>query len=170
MTANLTAPQLFEPYRELVWAYLARRGLPPHDIKDGVQQVLLKLTLKLQRQEEIDDPKAYIFLIVHSVVVDWYRDRPPGGIALEELEDEFACAQGPGPEEAAALAQLMETVDALGRLESALIRLRFSGVTHKEIGRLLQLDPEKARGLFKDAMKRLRKKAGAPRDPERGRR
>jgi DNA-directed RNA polymerase specialized sigma24 family protein len=51
MTANLTAPQLFEPYRELVWAYLARRGLPPHDIKDGLQQVLLKLTLKLQGQE-----------------------------------------------------------------------------------------------------------------------
>lgn len=170
MTANLTAPQLFEPYRELVWSYLARRGLPPHDIKDGVQQVLLKLTLKLQRQEEINDPKAYIFLIARSVVVDWYRDRLPGGIALEELEAEFACAQGPGPEDVAALAQLLEAVDGLGRLDRALIRLRYAGETYKEIGRLLKLDPEKVRGLLKDAMARLREKVGEPRDPEGGRR
>jgi RNA polymerase sigma factor (sigma-70 family) len=170
MTANLTAPQLFEPYRELVWAYLARRGLPPHDIKDGLQQVLLKLTLKLQGQEEINDPRAYIFLIVRSVVVDWYRDRLPGGIALEELEGEFACAQGPGPEEEAEAAQLLQTVDALGRLESALIRLRFAGHTYKEIGRLLKRDPEKVRALVEDAMARLREKLREPHRPQNDRR
>lgn len=164
MTANLTAPQLFEPYREVVWSYFARQGLPPHDIKDGVQQVLLKLTMKLQRREEINDPKAYIFLIARSVVVDWYRDRLPGGISLEELEAEFACAPGPGPEELAEVALFREAIGRLGRLDRALILLRCEGWTHEEIGQRLNFKPEKVRALLKGAIELLKEKMGEPRE------
>ena len=131
MTPNLTALQLFEPYRERLRASLGQRGLSRQDIDDVVQEVLLQLTIKLQRREEINDPKGYIFRIASNVVADWYDDRLPGDDDLEQVQ---------APECTVESSKLQRAIDALGPLDRALIVLwHRDGLQYKEIARKLHL-------------------------------
>jgi RNA polymerase sigma factor (sigma-70 family) len=144
----MSADLLFEPYREQLRAYLARRGLSLPDIEDVEQDVLLGLTEKLRKQEPIDEPRAYIFRIACNVVADRYHDRLP---------DDAGLAGVPAPECPVESSKLQRAIDALDPLDRALIVLSHrEGMQHKEIARELRLSHHTVRKYLKRAEARLK--------------
>lgn len=162
---------LYDRYVTRVYGYCCRRLQTPEEAEDATSLVLTKALAALPRYRE-DGPSfgAWLFAIVHNVIVEEFRSRPR--VARPDEGFWSIPDDAPGPEQQTVLADdLRELRSLLARLpaeQARLIELRLAGVTDKEIAFVLGRGHGAVRVAQHRAVRRLRTLLGIDAKERRG--
>src|SRR5579863_3326059 len=66
MTREEAVTSLYEEARDDVFRYLLTLGIRPAQAQEATQEVFLRLFASLQKGEQIDNPRAWIFRVAHN--------------------------------------------------------------------------------------------------------
>ena len=149
----MDAGQIYEEFQPKVRAYVRDKIHDPHDTKDLVSAVFMKVVQKL---DNFDPAKAsvstWVYTITRNTVTDHFRTRR----TLVALEDYMVDEQ---PEELTddTLDSLADALLALKERERDLIVLHYyTGHTLKEVAEMMGMSYINAKVIHKKALESLR--------------
>ncbi|MEM9193337.1 MAG: sigma-70 family RNA polymerase sigma factor [Myxococcota bacterium] len=141
--------------RDALTRYVARR-VPPVEVEDLVQDVLLRVHERLPEVEDHARLSGWVFRVARSVVVDHHRRRPRPALPAEDLRDEGAPADLPVAELVASW--LIPMIATLPDSHREILELtEVEGLTQREAGERLGLSPSGARTRVQRARAELRR-------------
>ena len=149
--------QVFTQYKQKIYGYLSRRGIPYGDRDDVFGEVLLKA---VQQSNRYDSEKAsvstWVYIITRSVVVDYFRRKKTElhiyapQESLENIADE--------PDYESTLTDLSEQLAALPERERKIVISRFYyEMSYAEIARSMYLSEANVRQICSRSVKKLSK-------------
>jgi len=136
--------EIFGLWRESVCRYLLGITGDPAEAEDLAQEVFLRLYSYLQRGQDIENVRAWIFRVAHNLAIDEQRKRGP----LEFLDAETWEVVGkespdPAPDveqtilEREKQARLLRALSKLSPQERHCLNLRAEGLRYREIAEVL---------------------------------
>ena len=150
--------QLFEEYYTPLYRYIRARTPNEDEALDLTQNVFLKV---LKNGGEVTAPRAYLFTIARTTLVDFYRKKK--SVVASSIDLDIDTLEGIieyNPEENAVLVdthnELYEYVQALPEVQQEAIRLRyFSELSYAEIAEILDKTEVNIRKIISRAIKEL---------------
>ena len=150
-------------YGQRLRLFLSVRLRNVHDVPDVAQEVFLRL-LRVERQDAIRNPEAYLFTVASHVLQQHVlrRSSDPVFVDITDGLAEFAIPTGDEPEAKADTAGKMELLEhALARLPpkvgAALVMHRLGGYTVQEIADELCVSRESVKKYLARAADHCRK-------------
>jgi RNA polymerase sigma-70 factor, ECF subfamily len=162
---------LWENFHEPLEKFIARRVANPHDAEDLLQEVFVKISLKLDTLMDQEKIHAWIYQIARNVIIDYYRS----GKTFAELPEDLAegedgvlgpSAEGEGQagaggnanaEMAGCLTTMVQQLPE--KYREAILLTEFENLTQKALAERLGLSVsgaksrvQRARKLLKDMM------------------
>ncbi len=151
-------------HRSSLKSYFARRTRHADDVDDLIQDVYVRVLASGFHLGEVGSWRSLLFRIAATALIDKARRRRArGGDRHGPLEEALSIpASGPTPDQALEAAQLAETVRlALLQLDpirrQIFILARLEGMSHKEIGTRLDMEPVKVGRQLERALAHLMK-------------
>jgi RNA polymerase sigma-70 factor, ECF subfamily len=156
--------ELFETLRVSIFKYLfSVFGRDQAAEVEGItQDAFLQLHRALQKGNQIDNPRAWLFRVAHNLAINRIKSRR--FIApLDDLEWDEICARlpdpGPGPEQRAQrledFALVHEAMKLLSVQERQCLHLRAEGLRYREIGEILNVSDASVGKYLRRAIKKL---------------
>ncbi len=147
---------IFERYHQDLFRYCAAILGNSEDAHDAVQNTMLKVLRALPGEERDLKLKPWLYRIAHNEAIDMIRVRK----STDQIDAEaLAGAVGPAEEVEARsrLQQLLEDIaDLPARQRGALVMKEMSGLSHEQIGGVLQTSAAVARQTIYEARLNLR--------------
>lgn len=147
---------LFQRYREELLRYLYQLTGSVPEAEDLAQETYVRY---LERDEEVGDPRAWLFAVATNLV----RDRARVERRRQELDARRSEPQpsAPADERAEArwrLAEVWSAIDRLPDRDRALLLLRVEGFSYREIAEVLDVARGSVGPLTGRALRRLKEK------------
>ena len=157
---------LVQRHRKPLLDYCRRLLLPESRAEDALQQALMQAWLALRDGDEVREPRAWLFRIVHNSAISALRR---SGYDYVELDESIHGAQAPESDIDRRIA-VREALAGLAALPEAqrevLLRTAVQGHSHEEVARTLGLSDSAVRGLIYRARATLRTAATALTPPQ----
>lgn len=149
----------FEDSREDVYRYLLTLGLPPPQAQEAAQEVFLRLHVALEKGDQIQNVRAWIFRVAHNHGLDvrakeQFRPLEPGleaalrdgsrGAEMDLIEQER-------------MSQLGEAWKTLSPQQRQCLHLRAEGLRYREIAEAMGISISTVREFLSRAIVRLQK-------------
>jgi RNA polymerase sigma-70 factor (ECF subfamily) len=155
---------LFEALRNSIFNYLVAAFGRDHSIEaeDITQDAFLQLHRMLQKGNQIDNPRAWLFRVAHNLAINRLKTRQ--FIApLDDLGWDEICMKLPDPgmspeQRAQRIEDFALVHDAMKRLslqERQCLHLRAEGLRYKEIGEILEISTPAVGKYLRRAIKKL---------------
>ena len=160
---------LWENFHEPLEKFIARRVANPHDAEDLLQEVFVKISLKLDTLMDQEKIHAWIYQIARNVIVDYYRsgktfaelpeDLAEGvdGVLGPSAEGEAGASGNVNAEMAGCLTGMVQQLPE--KYREAILLTEFENLTQKALAERLGLSVsgaksrvQRARKLLKDMM------------------
>jgi RNA polymerase sigma-70 factor (ECF subfamily) len=115
------------------------RALTPNSpaASDAVQETFLRYWIVRRTGDQIDNPKAWLFRVLHNLLLDWRKQ----AAAAVEIDASAVLAKRddrPDPEMAYGQAELLRRLERmLSPREQECLRLRIAGLHYREIAHVL---------------------------------
>ncbi|UIJ46838.1 RNA polymerase sigma factor [Sphingomonas cannabina] len=130
-----------DAYRAALRAFIARRVDDPNEVDDLVQEACARL-VATQREQPLDEPRAYLFRIAANLIVDRHRRAAPTVPLGPEIDPPVPAAQEDGRRVADLQAALAAALDELSpRCREVFVMRRFDERGTGEIARELGISP-----------------------------
>ena len=147
------AALLFERYADEVWSLVARRTSAA-EADDLTQEVFVRVLRRASTFRAESSVRTWLWSIAYNTVRERHRQR------LRATTLSGLCASGPGPESEAIGAEarrdLMAALERLPDEQAIVLELhRLDGLSHREIGRLLGIEPAASRKRLQRALSSL---------------
>lgn len=157
MTVRERVEQIYVDERESIYSYLLCFGVPPQRAQELAQDSFLKLYLKMQRGETVENPRAWLYRVAHNFALR-YHEREP---AFAELDPNSETSQtGPDPERAAMEGQrrasLIQAVGNLSPRQRHCLHLRVEGLRYREIADVIGISTSAVGEFLRRAVERLK--------------
>jgi RNA polymerase sigma-70 factor, ECF subfamily len=144
--------------------YFVRAGQDPFDAEELRQDTFLRLYLAFERQEQIENIRAWLFKVAWHLMLDRVRRRRRAGPPLHHLSDE-ASDRVPDVEptaeerllDRARAAQVQAAITHLTPKQRACLSLRLRGYALKDIGDALDMDLRRVAEVLNRAVTRMKK-------------
>lgn len=160
---------LWENFHEPLEKFIARRVANPHDAEDLLQEVFVKISLKLDTLMDQEKIHAWIYQIARNVIVDYYRSGKTFAELPEDLAEGVDGVLGPSAEVEAgaggnANAEMAGCLTGMvqqlpEKYREAILLTEFENLTQKALAERLGLSVsgaksrvQRARKLLKDMM------------------
>ncbi|MZQ96323.1 MAG: RNA polymerase sigma factor SigZ [Acidaminobacter sp.] len=160
---------LWENFHVPLEKFIARRVANPHDAEDLLQEVFVKISLKLDTLMDQEKIHAWIYQIARNVIVDYYRsgktfaelpeDLAEGvdGVLGPSAEGETGAGGNANAEMAGCLTGMVQQLPE--KYREAILLTEFENLTQKALAERLGLSVsgaksrvQRARKLLKDMM------------------
>jgi len=151
---------IYSKFSTQLHAFIASRVSDPDDVMDILQDVFLKIHVKLDTLEEETRLQSWIFQIARNTIVDFHRSRK----ALSRIDDAREVTDTVEVEDAGTRLAfgLREMVDQLPEPYREAIRLvEFEGVSQKDLAKRLGLSfsgaksrVQRGRAMLRDMLNR----------------
>jgi RNA polymerase sigma-70 factor (ECF subfamily) len=133
----LEVVRLHETQAETLLRYARTMAPGFPDASDAIQETFLRYWIARRNGKEIENPKAWLFRVLHNLLLDWYKlaatSAETGLDAAAQVRD-----TGEDPEAAFRRAELMRRFEALLSVrELECLRLRMGGLRNREIADVL---------------------------------
>lgn len=155
---------LFESQSEAIFRYLSTAfgSSPAEEIEDITQEAFLKLYQALQKGEEINNWRGWLFRVAHNTAIDRLRTQkfiaPIGEISWDEIREQIPDS-ALNPEQIVLkleeMTLLHEAVKRLSMQERQCLHLRVEGFRYREIGEILGLATPTVGEFLRRAIKKL---------------
>ncbi|HXJ39610.1 MAG TPA: sigma-70 family RNA polymerase sigma factor [Bryobacteraceae bacterium] len=137
MTVQERVEQIYEAERENIYSYLLYFGLPAARAQELAQDSFLKLYLKMEKGDPIENPRAWLYRVAHNLALRSWRREPQ----FDEMEPDFAALDmRPDPERALLEEQqksaLYQAVRKLSPRQRNCLHLRVEGLRYREIAEI----------------------------------
>jgi RNA polymerase sigma-70 factor (ECF subfamily) len=156
--------RLYDLFAGRVYRFALVRVDSPADAEDLLQRTFLKVIEALPRYEERGLPfAAWLFRIARNAVIDFERTRH-GHVDLDAIAEHADEGQGPAAlaEAASERAAIRAGIERLTADQRAVIEYRFfAGLSHREIGLLMNRNDGAVRALQFRAIESLRDHLGS---------
>ncbi|HEX5310021.1 MAG TPA: sigma-70 family RNA polymerase sigma factor [Solirubrobacteraceae bacterium] len=152
---------LVQRYRRQLLAYCRRLLLSEQRAEDALQQALLQAWVALRNGNEVSEPRAWLYRIVHNAAVQTLR---VSRYDYCQLSESLSGADAPQAdlERRIAVREALAGLAALPEMQrEALLRTAIEGHTHQQAAADLGLSEPALRGLVYRARASLRAAAGA---------
>jgi RNA polymerase sigma-70 factor (ECF subfamily) len=140
--------------------YAARVARNQEAAQDAVQEAFLRLFIARSAGQQIRQPRAWLFRVLHNHVLDQERAGSRNDIGLDSLRN----TPGPGRTPETDYGRIEALERALGTTlsprEVECVRLRAEGLQYDEIAEALGLRPGTVGALLTRAHKKMRQAAG----------
>lgn len=93
--SDVSVVKLWETFHEPLKKFIASRVRSPHDVEDLVQEVFMKISLKLETLEDQEKIHAWVYQIARNVIVDYYRRLGSGTLVVPTPELDEGVGRGP---------------------------------------------------------------------------
>jgi RNA polymerase sigma-70 factor, ECF subfamily len=151
---------LYLEMREGVYRYLLSLGLHPPQAQETAQEVFLRLYTTLQKGEEIQSHRAWIFRVAHNLGlktrVRQERERPFEPDVEANLASHRVDPEREMLDRERAL-QFHRAVQGLSEQQRRCLMLRMEGLRYPEIGSALGISASAVGEFLRRAMMRLRR-------------
>ncbi len=155
-SATRETENLFGEHRESLLRYIRYRLSDRSEAEDIAQESFIRFYQALSREEEISQPKAWLFRVAHNLLVDLGRKKKPelldeqGWLAVEGR----MVVEPVGLDRGAELASL--PWHRLTAIELECLRLRSEGLKLREIGEVLDVSISTVVSYISRALTKLR--------------
>jgi len=160
MTLQDQVAQLFEEARDDVYRYLLGLGLYPPQAQEAAQEVFLRLYVTLQKGENIQSPRAWIFRVAHNLGLKIRAKQNTQGPFDADLELRLAAPEI-NPEqsllERERKLRFHQAIQRLSEQQRRCLFLRLEGLRYPEIGSVLGISPSAVGEFLRRAIARLKK-------------
>jgi len=130
--------QVWEGFRQRLFNYVQARSRSPADAEDILQNVFIKVHLRLATVQDETRLTSWLYRVTHNQIVDYYRkQRPtPCGIADPSVADDDTDDDA----ERTLAPFLVDLIDELpDKYREALTLTEIEGLSQRELGRRLGL-------------------------------
>lgn len=152
--------ELFEESREDVFRYLLTLGLRPSRAQETVQEVFLRLYASLQKGEDIQNPRGWIFRVAHNYGLK-VRARQAAEDPFDAGMELQLASHADTPEqellEQERVLQFHRAVEGLSEQQRRCLLLRMEGLRYPEIGSALGISASAVGEFLRRAVVRLKK-------------
>jgi RNA polymerase sigma-70 factor (ECF subfamily) len=152
--------QLFEESRGDVYRYLLILGLYPPQAQEATQEVFLRLYLTLRRNQEVENPRAWIFRVAHNLGLKIRSKQAEQQPFDPELEARLMDPQST-PEmtvlERERRARFHRAIENLSEQQRRCLFLRLEGLRYPEIGAVLGISASAVGEFMRRAMVKLKR-------------
>ncbi len=133
--------ELYDQYAPKMYAYIYRRVSDAALAEDLTGELFLRVLRSLQNGRAWrKSVRGWLYRVAHNLVVDYYRQRPPTSIGLDDVELIAPADSNPAAELESALAahRLREAIAQLTADQQQVLVLRFGeGLTARETGEVM---------------------------------
>jgi RNA polymerase sigma-70 factor (ECF subfamily) len=154
--------RLFEESRDDVYRYLLTLGLHPARAQEAAQEVFLRLYATLQKGEEIQNPRGWIFRVAHNLGLK-IRARQNSETPFDAEVGAKYAIQSETPEsellERERMMRFHNAVEGLSEQQRRCLFLRLEGLRYPEIGLAMGISASAVGEFLRRAMVRLKKVA-----------
>ena len=151
--------RLYEDARDDVYRYLLTLGLPPPQAQEAAQEVFLRLYMALQRGEQIQNSRGWVFRVAHNLGLDLRAKQQPLPLEPElelALPDRARSAEGDLIERER-MEQISSAWKTLSPQQRQCLHLRAEGLRYREIAGTLGISISSVREFLSRAILKLRK-------------
>jgi len=158
---------LWETFHEPLEKFIAKRVANPHDVEDLLQEVFVKISLRLDTLLDQEKIHAWIYQIARNVIIDYYRSGRSFAELPEDLTELGEGVGGPSAETgesgnvnaemASCLTGMVQQLPE--KYREAILLTEFENLTQKALAEQLGLSVsgaksrvQRARKLLKDMM------------------
>ena len=151
-----TVLQAYEQFREPLFRFLTRLGLPSMQAQEITQECFLRMQSQLLAGGDITAPRAWLFQVAHNIGVrEAERSaREEALTAAQELQSDHPFA---ALESADRTRRLHFAIDQLSVQQRRCLLLRAEGLRYREIGEVLGIETSTAAEFVRRAVAQLRK-------------
>lgn len=159
---------LWETFHEPLEKFIAKRVANPHDVEDLLQEIFVKISLRLDTLLDQEKIHAWIYQIARNVIIDYYRSGKTFAELPEDLTERVDGVGGPSAAEAGdsgnANAEMAGCLTGMvqqlpEKYREAILLTEFENLTQKALAERLGLSVsgaksrvQRARKLLKDMM------------------
>lgn len=152
MSASLET--IYTDFHSKLHRFIAGRVSDPDTAEDILQEVYLKIHVKIDDLREEERLESWIYQITRNAIIDYYRRKRP----QDELSDQLALAPS---DDVDATSDLVPSVSAMldclpPKYRQALILTEFHGLTQQELADQLRLSLSGAKSRVQRAREKLR--------------
>jgi RNA polymerase sigma-70 factor (ECF subfamily) len=155
--------ELYRDCRNDVYAYLITLGLPAAQAQDTTQEVFLRYYVTRQRDESIENPRAWIFRVAHNLGLKVRSKQARLHPIDDELERRLS-DNAVNPERGAIdnqrRSRVEHAIEALSGQQRQCLFLRAEGLRYREIADVIGIRSSSVSEFLKRAITKLRKVAG----------
>ena len=153
---------IYNRYVNDLLSYGIGLGFPHELIKDAIQDVFYKLSLKPKELEKVENMKYYLFRMLKNRLLDLTKNavRTDG---IEEYRNAFSIRVTildrmiAREDKRAVICKVEKLLDMLTDRQREAVYLRFAqDMSYEEIAQLLDITPQSARNLIFKAMRKMR--------------
>lgn len=157
MTVHQQVEQLYEEERDAIYAYLLHFGVTAARAQEMTQESFLKLYLKMEKGESIDNPRAWLFRVAHHFAIKQATREPRFDPLLPHAEPPQA---QPDPEQQLIRQEqhlaLLRAVQDLSPQQRNCLHLRVQGLQYREIADVIGISTSAVGEFLRRATKRLK--------------
>ena len=149
--------EIYVAERNHIYAYLLYCGVAPQRAQELAQDSFLKLYLKMEKGESVDNPRAWLYRVAHNLAVRHQRREP----VFDEIDPNSRLPEpGPDPENALMERQrraaLAAAVADLSPQQRNCLHLRVEGLRYREIAETVGISTSAVGEFLKRAVARLK--------------
>jgi RNA polymerase sigma-70 factor (ECF subfamily) len=138
-----TTEDVWMAFRQRLYSYIRDRSRSPQDAEDILQNVFVKVHLRLETLEDDAHLTPWLYRVTHNAIVDHYRKKRP---LPTDLEPAAAVEDGIPIAEQRLAPFLRELIDGLpAKYRDALTLSELEGLTQNEMGQRLGLSTSGAK-------------------------
>jgi len=157
MTVHETVEQIYEAEREHIYSYLLYFGVPPQRAQELAQDSFLKLYLKMEKGDLIENPKAWLYRVAHNLAIRGHKREP----AFDELDSNLQLANAASDPERALIEKqrrstLLQAVATLSPQQKNCLHLRVQGLRYREIAEIVGISTSAVGEFLRRAVVRLK--------------
>ncbi len=159
--AEKVVTELYVKLRPALLSYVFHLVHSNSDAEDLVQLAFLHLFENLNREVEIQNPRAWLYRVVHNFAMDGVRKLSKREILLQEwFKDRETEFQESSEEEIIRRDQIDKLLMILNEKERYCLMLRSEGLSYEEIGGILEIDSKSVSVYLVRGLKKFRSKNG----------
>jgi len=153
---------LYEELRPSLGAYLFTLGLIDPEAEDLIQEGFFRLVRVLAAEIRVNNPRGWLFRVVHNLAMDVYRDADRDGVVIDESQlwiQQQQVDPDPNPEQAYSLRERLKLVNAaalsLTSQQRDCLLLRAEGRSYQDIGLTLGISTQRVAIVVRKGLERL---------------
>lgn len=152
----------YKKHYNLLYNYGLRFVNDSGQVEDFIQDIFVKLC-KRGNLDDIDDLKVYLLRAMRNTAYDYYASHHDNlsiddiDFSFSEDEDAFRTFFGKDDEDIRQYRSLIKAIDVLpSRQKQVLYLFYIKGLSHKEIGEILDVPTQSSMNMVSKAIRRLR--------------
>ena len=160
MSMDEHVTRLYEDARDDVYRYLLLLGLHPPEAQEAAQEVFLRYYATLQRGEEIQSPRGWIFRVAHNHGLRVRARNSHASPYDPELELKLASREENAEQallDRDRAQRLHKAIQGLSEQQRRCLYLRMEGLRYPEIGAALGIGASTVGEFLRRAISRLKK-------------